>query len=1032
MQRSLVLVIASLAISGLALAEPTRPSLIVKLYAEGPHAVGECAEWAFRQGRPLAPHTRDGSDSLDRLMGELGVHEVRALFRRSDGSPFQRQRERLATRLQNAANAARSSSRSGELKLPELAHVYVVEIESGNLGGLAIERLAGDPHVVSVQPNYSVDLDRSLDDPFLQSQGSWGQPYADQWGVYAVDAPGAWDHSLGAGVTIAVVDTGVDHEHPDIAPNLWVNPGEDLDGNQRVDPSDLNGIDDDGNGFVDDLRGYDFQDLDTDPNDESGHGTHVAGIAAARGDDAFGIAGIAPYATVMPVRVFPPSGPGDTATIWRGVLYAALNGADIVNGSFSCGTVCRDNPIAEEVVGILAELGVSYVTSAGNSSADVMLKSPERLRDSIVVGATQPSGALASFSSFGLLVDVVAPGFDILSLRAEAAENFYSPVRFVGDDHMRLNGTSMSAPLVAGVLALLKSRDPTLSPEDLRALLRSSALDLGETGHDARFGAGLVQPLAALDQSPPPDARGTIRAPLPGDTLSSLAEEFRIVGNASGADLRALRLELGAGSAPQEWESLTPHPENTTTFSADLPLRQLADGPHVIRLTLETVRGTAIQEFTPFSIDRDRPVLISDPGSDAQRPDVHGRRVVWVAPGARDLDSEGEPGSGLFTGRFGVRGQSSFADPAGDQTDPVISSVAAAWRDRNLPGFEALDAAVSACLGRRSCPTRELLSGPGERGRPTISGRRLVVREPGADGGQLRACLLPAPGGCNRDPIAPEVSNPREPLLDGSQLIWSGILDGFHLFQCRLGLDASCEPHRLDAPVFSPTLHALSQRQIAYSDFSLSAFAIELRVCAFDEATHSCDPIPVAIFSPGVPVTADLSEGRLVWHDLGAHGQLDVYLCEVDVERGRCPVQVLTNDAARQAYPRIQRSHVVWEDDRDGSSRIASLELPWLRPIRDAELQVGQSLSIPLRTRPIGASIEVSVQPPDGLPQGARIESGPANGSWNFRWRPTSDQVGVHELTFRATLPSGIHTERRARIQVTTPGPGSRPRDPLQ
>jgi subtilisin family serine protease len=323
-------------------------SLLVKLRSDGPHAIHACAASSFETGTPLARASEDGSDSLDRLAQQLGVRSVRAVFRRPDGSSLAAQRQRLRGRLERAGERRPKRGRHSA-PAPDLSHVYRLELPQGTNLEQAAARFRADPHVAYAQPNFRVDYDAApIDDPFVTSAGSWGQSYPDQWGLHAIDAPRAWEASLGAGVVIAVVDTGVDLEHEDLAGNLWIHPGEDLDGNGRIDPEERNGIDDDDNGFVDDFRGWDFQGSpeapaseggDADPQDENGHGTHVAGIAAARGGNGIGMSGVAPRATVMPVRIFPPTGGAETDLDFRGVLYAILNGAAVINASFSCGRV---------------------------------------------------------------------------------------------------------------------------------------------------------------------------------------------------------------------------------------------------------------------------------------------------------------------------------------------------------------------------------------------------------------------------------------------------------------------------------------------------------------------------------------------------------------------------------------------------------------------------------------------------------------------------------------------------------------------
>jgi subtilisin family serine protease len=275
-------------VTGAVAAPATASSVIVKLRAEGPHAITACAETLTRSGEPFASASAARSDSLDQVTKDLGVRGMRAVFRRPDGKSFREQSRAMQNRLRERTGA------TGADTSPDLAHVYRVALAPGVDPRAAAARFRADAHVVWAQPNYTVEVDRLLDDPFLNSAGSWGQNYADQWGHFAIEVPEAWDTTLGEGVVVGVVDTGVDPTHPDFAGNLWVNPGEDLDGDGIAEPDDENGIDDDDNGFVDDLRGWDFQGEgvagddgfpvgDADPTDGSGHGSHVAGTIAARG-----------------------------------------------------------------------------------------------------------------------------------------------------------------------------------------------------------------------------------------------------------------------------------------------------------------------------------------------------------------------------------------------------------------------------------------------------------------------------------------------------------------------------------------------------------------------------------------------------------------------------------------------------------------------------------------------------------------------------------------------------------------------------
>ena len=1021
MRLALLLALASvpvLSLPGVLAASEGEPrSLIVKLRGEGPHAVTQCAEWAWRQAEPLVRHTNDGSNSLDQLQAELKVRGVRAVFRRSDGTPFEQQRSRLAARLQALASS-RPQRRGHVPAAPQLEHVYRFELGANVSMSDAVARLQADPHVAYAQINHRVDLDVLLNDPFLQSEGSWGQRYPDQWGVYAIDAPSAWDQTRGEGVVVAVVDTGVDLAHPDIAANLWVNPGEDLNGNGSIDPGERNGIDDDGNGHIDDLQGYDFHDEDAYPLDENGHGTHVAGIIAARGDNRIGIAGVAPSATIMPVRVFPPAGSATTEVVWRGVLYAGLNGADVINASFSCGTVCRSNPIAEEVTSFLSELDVVYVTSAGNAAADVMLKSPERLRESIVVGSVRSAGQLADSSSFGLLVDLVAPGDDVLSLRAEAALDLYSPNRFVGDSLMRLSGTSMAAPHASGVAALLLSFDPTLSREEVRSALRISALARGEPDHDRVFGAGLLSASGALDALPVEDVEAQLLSPLGGDTLALRSGSFAIRASLQGEDLRSASLEIGRGGEPKVWELLADElplrtgPREISRLSVD----DYPDGAYVLRLRAMTRSGDEVLEFAPIALDRSSPLLVSDPNTEASRPAIHRQRLVWEAL-EPELDPDTEASLGLFQGRFGQEGGQLVVGGQGDQTAVAISRHRMAWLSEAADPEDEGNLVFACTIGRPSgCRPQQITSLPGTHRDLSLSGRWLLFQEVQAG---LFACRL-SRDGCEPQRIGVSAKGIMDPLLDRRRVVWGvftfpppmGQSNVVEIFTCLLNpQDGSCPEQSLDLDSFVvPAPVALSGSLLVFREASSGVFLCEL------DAESGCDPLRVTDSGAS---SFDLDAERLVWHDTGAHGQTDIFYCEYDRAMQRCPVQTITHDAAHQRNPRLDGARVVWEDNRDGSQRVASFELPKLRRIRDRVARVGRHLRIPvaLANSDLPARIEATLDGRELTALGARLASR-SPGRARFEWRPSREHTGAHTLRLRATRPGGLYTEQVVQIEV--------------
>src|SRR5689334_2300606 len=282
-----------------------------------------------------------------------------------------------------------------------------------------LERMDG---VVYAEPDHVLRQTAVPNDPLL----------AYEWDMTTIRAPEAWDVTTGSSqVTVAVVDTGIDARHPDLAPNLWTNPGESGGGREA------NGRDDDGNGLIDDVHGWDFVDHDAQPQDGNGHGTHVSGTIAARGDDAVGVAGLNWSAGVMPLRVLGNDGSGYVSDAITTYTYAARNGARVVNASLGGPGFSRAERDA-----IAAASNTLFVVAAGNDSADDVT-TPDYpcdydLANVVCVAATNRDDSLASFSNYGPLnVDLAAPGVDIAST-------------WPGGRYALLDGTSMATPHVSG------------------------------------------------------------------------------------------------------------------------------------------------------------------------------------------------------------------------------------------------------------------------------------------------------------------------------------------------------------------------------------------------------------------------------------------------------------------------------------------------------------------------------------------------------------------------------------------------------
>jgi subtilisin family serine protease len=300
-----------------------------------------------------------------------------------------------------------------------------------------------------------------------------------------MDAPEAWQTATGAGVTVGVVDTGADAAHPDLASALATNPGE--TGSAR----ETNGIDDDGDGLVDDWRGWDFAYDDNNPSDVNGHGSHVSGTIAARNGDAIGISGLAPDAKVLMLKGLGDTGSGTWSDLADAFDFAGDQGIRVVNASLGgVGSV----PAIDAV--IAQHPNTLYVVSAGNDGADLDASTYypcEAVEANVLcVGAADNRDERAGFSNHSpTAVDVFAPGVDVLSSTL-GSYWYYS-------------GTSMAAPHVTAEAALLLSRDATLTAAQVKQAILDSAepkAQLAAYGHNG----GRANARAALELLFSPDA----------------------------------------------------------------------------------------------------------------------------------------------------------------------------------------------------------------------------------------------------------------------------------------------------------------------------------------------------------------------------------------------------------------------------------------------------------------------------------------------------------------------------------------------
>lgn len=1022
----------------------------MRFEATGQHAVLESAEHIFKSGRSFSAHTADGSDSLDRLHRDLGVHRVRALFR--DGGPdtLAAQRARLRARFAKGSSASRAPSRPW----PDIGHIYQIELPEGANLEEAQETYSKDPHVAWVQQDHTHELDALPNDPYLSSSGSWGQDFQDLWGLYRIRAPEAWEISQGEGIVVAVVDTGVDYNHPDIASNMWLNEGEDLNQNGRVDATDFNGVDDDGNGFIDDLRGFDFAGsvdrdgdgfytgpLDTsdpDPFDDRGHGTHVAGTISAIGDNGLGIIGVAPKARIMALKGFPAEGSGKDSDLWAAVLYAALNGADVINNSWSCRPYCPENPLAEEILEITSSLGVVVVTSAGNAQMDAVINSPENLSGVITVGSSDYNDEkTVSVTNFGWVVDLMAPGGgpnassgvrvarrNILSLRSSGDS---SPDFVVGGEYLRWAGTSMAAPHVSGVVALLKAQRPELDYDSIRRILRQSASDIGDVGHDYQTGAGRLDARAALETILP-DLTARLEGPDNWD-LFTRGEEIVIEGAVHGSDLESWSVEVGTGRSPGTWHTLSSEDGPREGELARWNTGDFEQGAYVIRLRAQSQGGQAFLEFRQISLESNSFVRLSSPGQPALNPDVAYPWVVWTSTRNPKEPWEETDDQDLFLTNIRTGREMAIWKAPGNQNNPSLSThrrkSVLSWRSQGVSEntFEIQGCGFSS--RRVDCDAFTVSDDPSAFSEMRSMEGHIVWLQTLDERRQLLSCKV-SPNGrsCESSELGPEPEHtPSFPGGTGDTLIWTEFGNGYRFGFCeidrRTGLCPRVEINESAPSLSSPTASGNLAAWVGFTGQKTGP----LRLCEVDPQTGDCPWITV---HRNVPDTRpQLSGHRLVWETSSDDQDLDVYFCEYDRLRGVCPVQRITAQMGFQRSARIDENWVVWEDQRHGSNSIYGIGLPEIRDIRVPRAREGRRLRLRVRARdPMGEPLTLSLEPHADLqPDELGIEfsqtasrNGMAKGELN--WRPAPGQAGKYVLTFAAQKPGGLTVRKSIEITV--------------
>lgn len=461
--------------------------------------------------------------------------------------------------LPEAALQARFAAQGGreESRIAALG-VRIVRVPDQAAARL-LQALQKDPGVEFAEPDFTATAIGSANDPYFTN--------GTQWYLSKIQAPAAWDYGTGTnGVTVAVIDSGVLASHPDLAGKV--------------------------------LAGYDFHNADSDPSDDNGHGTAVAGLSAAASNNLLGMAGIAWANPILPAKVLGADGSGSYSAISNAITWAADRGARVINLSLG-GTA--SSLTLQQAINYAWSRNAVVIAAAGNNGNNVLFY-PAACTNVVAVSATNASDVRPSWSNFGSYVDLSAPGENVLSLQGASSYSSW-------------NGTSFSSPITAGVVALMISANPGLSNQAVVDLLLRNADDIGSAGYDVYYGNGRVNAYRAVaaaanagttDQTPPV---ASILSPANGAIVSGTVP----VSLSATDNVAVTRLELWIDGTLASQTSAS-----TTTFNWNSTL--VADGSHTLEAraydaaNLVGSRQITVQVLNSASADTQAPVTsISSP-----------------------------------------------------------------------------------------------------------------------------------------------------------------------------------------------------------------------------------------------------------------------------------------------------------------------------------------------------------------------------------------------------------------------------------
>jgi subtilisin family serine protease len=598
------------------------------------------ASSVMRRGDRFSDYLDDHSKSLDEINKKFKVKEIRSLVRTKNQEmqleiangrkPISREllRRQWVQRSQDLFNRKRKKvANIQSAEIADLSHAYEYDFDPNVPISEILSALKSNQHVEYAQPNYKVSAVLVPNDYYYSRTQDIpaSSPLSSLWWLKQDNIEEAWDITKGAGVTVAVVDTGVDSSHPELEGQVLVNS-----------------------------------------SDPHGHGTFIAGMIAAKQNNQIGISGIAPESKILPITVLDQYGHGDIYTISNGIIAAVDQGADIINISIACDMACPYNPLMEDAVRYAIDHNVLPVIAAGNSTANVDNISPQNMISPkpLVVSAGDQYDHPTFFTNYGATIDLIAPGGGAANYSARTNYDIYNRVWNVlslypmqgatggscgytdpsacrindlnGYKYVRSAGTSFAAPQVAGAAALVLSRHPDYTPEQLRFVLSASARDTitaDETnvfdqgaGIDYASGHGALNVRAALNETSLPTV--TIHEPAENtrfvqNSKTPVSVNMRVTANGGELTKYSIFVEgdeshylIASGSAPLS---------NSLLSNVTLPLRL---GRTVIKLVAEDVQGRRYTTSRRIFVESSSSVITSWPAPRTQ-PLLAGNYVIW-------------------------------------------------------------------------------------------------------------------------------------------------------------------------------------------------------------------------------------------------------------------------------------------------------------------------------------------------------------------------------------------------------------------